>query len=161
MRDFNYTVNVLVKAYLNNELAHRSCTACAVGNIIAESLGTKPKPDTDNIFTGFDNNRYQNGYLETWFDIRNMTVRDCSQVRMTGYYVDELRKIEYAFENCDESFLQKASHERNEYFLENKRPIGQDDEWMFKGLMAVVDVLAEIHNVDLSTKENAKLLFVK
>jgi hypothetical protein len=32
---------------------------------------------------------------------------------------------------------------------------------MFNGLMAVVDVLADIHSVDLEKKEAAKALFVK
>jgi hypothetical protein len=32
---------------------------------------------------------------------------------------------------------------------------------MLNGLMKVVDVLADIHGVDLSVKESAKLQFVK
>lgn len=41
MRDFNHSVNVLVKAYLNNTLAHSTCYACAVGNLVADGIGTK------------------------------------------------------------------------------------------------------------------------
>jgi len=58
----------------------------------------------------------------------------------------DLAKIEFAFESaphtCDESDETNA-------------------EWMFNGLMAVVDVLAEIHNVNLEVKESAKAMFVK
>jgi hypothetical protein len=41
MRDFNHTVNVLVKAYLNDTLRHNNCYACAVGNMIASANGFK------------------------------------------------------------------------------------------------------------------------
>ena len=55
----------------------------------------------------------------------------------SGYSVDELARIEFAFESV---------------------PLGEDR--MFKGLMAVVDVLSDIHGVDLSVKEESKMLFV-
>lgn len=76
----------------------------------------------------------------------NPTIEAHWQVDRTGYSVNELAKIEYAFEtaprNCDyEDHL--------------------NDEWMFNGLMAVVDVLADIHGIDLAEKESAKALFVK
>lgn len=39
MRDFNHTVNVLVKAYFNGFLIKMSCKACAVGNLVADGMG--------------------------------------------------------------------------------------------------------------------------
>lgn len=33
MRDFNHTVNVLVKAFLNGTLIHTDACGCAAGNI--------------------------------------------------------------------------------------------------------------------------------
>lgn len=62
-------------------------------------------------------------------------------IDQTGYSEVELAKIEFAFESADEG--------------------STEDENMFNGLMAVVDVLAEIHGVDLTSKEQAKKLFVK
>ncbi len=35
------------------------------------------------------------------------------------------------------------------------------NDWMFNGLMAVVDVLADIHGINLEAKEEAKKLFIK
>jgi hypothetical protein len=101
---FDNTVSILLKAYLNDELEHDNCAACAVGkwiNLLARIRRTK-----------------------------------------TGYSVHEIHQIEYAFENA---------------------PYQGDDteEWMFNGLMAVVDVLAEIHGIDLTAKEEAKKLFVR
>lgn len=57
------------------------------------------------------------------------------QIEYSGYTWQQLGEIEKAFE--------------------------AEDPDMFNGLMAVVDVLAEIHNVDLTETESAKALFVK
>jgi hypothetical protein len=62
------------------------------------------------------------------------------EIDSTGYSVKDLAKIEFAFETA-----QKGNTE---------------DDWMFNGLMAVIDVLAEIHNIDLITVKEAKELFV-
>ena len=36
---FSNTVDILVKAYLNDTLRHCNCYACAVGNIISSAMG--------------------------------------------------------------------------------------------------------------------------
>jgi hypothetical protein len=149
---FEQTVNVLVQAYLRNELEHRVCTACAVGNIVAHALGTKPKRCTDpDAKTIHENYLFENGNLMSWWNNDIGCHRPTAQSEATGYTIDELNRIELAFEFAEG---QPDSDGFNSELTMN-------EEWMFNGLMAVVDVLAEIHNVDLSVKENAKALFVK
>jgi hypothetical protein len=144
MRDFNHTVNVLVQAFLNETLVHKKCSACAVGNII---IG--------NGINLYDNMGAPEQFLETsWLRfIKRNQKRDYEgyrpeheqpariQIESTGYEWFELAKIESAFESAGI----------------NSEP----EEKMFNSLMAVVDVLAEIHGIDLTAKEEAKKLFVK
>jgi hypothetical protein len=35
---FSNTIDILVKAYLNDTLQHESCSACAVGNLVSHSM---------------------------------------------------------------------------------------------------------------------------
>jgi hypothetical protein len=130
MRDFNHTIGVLVKAYLNDTLEHSECSSCAVGNIVRACA-----PDLYEIDGG------------AWYDVvaglcGNSDVRLIRmQVQATGYKVSELRRIEMAFESAKE-----LTHECTD---------------TFNGLMAVVDVLAEIHGIDLTAREETKKLFTK
>lgn len=158
---FNESVSILVKAYLNNTLAHKSCVACAVGNLIAHHMGTEPTPDKGNKYTGFSNNVFANGMHECWFNgfgTPEEAVMESYQTEMTGYSVEELCLIEYAFENAPAECRQ---YSLDQYYIKYNSPIGQNEEWMFNGLMAVVDVLASIHGVDLETTEAARKMFVK
>jgi hypothetical protein len=163
MRDFNHSVNVLVQAYLNNTLQHGNCYACAVGNIIADGLGTKcivkkdsfkgivwdngePYPGQGHFNTPngwgalFNTDNYNGGPKRQVFDRRYINDKNVNrQISSTGYSWEELARIEYAFESVDKRKKDK----------------------MFNGLMAVVDVLADIHGIDLQIKEEAKALFVK
>lgn len=156
---FDQTVSVLVKAYLNDTLVHGNCYACAVGNIVASSIGvTKFEQGTLHLYwSGFNeradypgNNK---GYPQGWGGvfctdnhrqiIKAHVYDECraakEQIDSTGYSWEELAIIEEAFESAD--------------------PFERDR--MFLGLMNVIDVLAQIHNIDLSQKEEAKKLFVK
>lgn len=161
MRDFNHTVNVLVKAYLGGKLAHRICTACAVGNIVADALGGKELKESNH--TAFDNVCYKDGYSVQWPAISEIfislgnTSRALEEIAKTGYTVKEIIEIERAFEECEKPKEVIAMDEigtRSKSYYTN-------DEWMFDGLMSVVDVLAEIHGINLESKEEAKKLFVK
>lgn len=76
---------------------------------------------------------------ESWFKALGLNTAHPScwnpehpDVLKTKYNASDLIKIERAFERGDD---------------------------VFGGLMAVVDVLADIHSVDLEQKESAKLLF--
>ena len=157
---FEHTVDVLVKAYMNDTLRHGYCPACAVGNMIANSMGIEivkedgygglcwqgAVPQWDNVFyTGAHPDEV--GAQE--MDLDSYQGEAKKQIDSTGYTVDELAQIEKAFESKNPTYFHESDTEFDR------------DEWMFRGLMAVVDVLAEIHNVDLSTKESAKLQFVK
>lgn len=132
---FEKTVDVLVKAYLNDTLKHGWCNACAVGNLIADAMGKHPKHIEGawyrKLIDGLD---YR---IEGYHDPEEAD----RQIAILGYTHDEIIKIEHAFEGVD-------------YKLPR-------DERMFLGLMAVVDVLADIHGIDLEKKDAAKLLFVK
>jgi hypothetical protein len=154
MRDFHYTLNVLVKAYLNDTLEHANCSACAVGNIVADSLRTNDfhvmSPtvyDWNNVTAGFG-----------WAAVFCTVAKDKQlvfpiqygndakkQIDSTGYTWRELARIEKAFESCNPDYAN----------------IKDVDAAMFNGLCAVVDVLADIHQIDLSVREEAKKLFVK
>lgn len=154
--EFSKTVDILVKAYMNDELCHKSCSACAVGNLVAAALGTKPKRSKETDHIEFENNIFENGTLAVlWYDHLNgiRSFQSEEQIKITGYTVDELRSIEYAFE--------RAPGDPGGPHDGLYRGRCTDPVWMFNGLMAVVDVLAEIHGINLEQKESAKLLFVK
>jgi hypothetical protein len=151
MRDFNHTVNVLVKAFFEGKLEHGNCHACAVGNIVHESMkGRKVKTAAPGMGTPYgsgwpsvfcsvnpDKQIILPGNYESDLDAK-------IQIDSTGYTWQELAKIERAFEDHNDLYTGE------EY-----------EDAMFNGLMAVVDVLADIHGIDLKAKEEAKALFVK
>lgn len=148
---FNRTISILVNAYHNNTLQHGYCSACAVGNLVAAGINTEAKKS---------GTEFQNGVLAVWdrvfmttdrgqyFEIDKYEGEAKEQIDSTGYSVEDLAKIEYAFEN-----VPMPAH--------CTLYTGDDDEWMFSGLMAVVDALMLIHEADNSEIEEAKLLFVK
>ena len=139
---FEHSVDVLVKAYLNDTLEHMECHACAVGNLVADALNVKIMKDKYGCI-------WEVGKMPYWYDViglgsvnhghRNI-LKAQREADATGYSLEELAKIEHAFENASDP---------------NGSRDGFDELWMFNGLLAVVDVLAEIHNVDLSVKEQA------
>lgn len=150
---YQRTVDILVKAYFEDTLEHTNCRACAVGNIVAANMGIvlcrtgnflsdiMPKnfiphnPESDSgVWYGAIHDRRIHEH--------NMTFAVIKQVESTGYKAEELAEIEYAFENVPH--------------------IDSEDEWMFNGLMAVIDVLDEIHqNTDKGVTEVSKKRFEK
>lgn len=134
---FESSVNVLVKAFLNGTLEHTNCEACAVGNLVGGHWW-RYLFITDGHEQYFYEEKDEN-YGGNDFTYRRK--KGLELIEKSGYDIVQLAKIEFAFE---------TAHKGN-----------TDDEWMFNGLMAVVNVLAQIHNVDLSVRESAKQLFVK
>lgn len=142
---FENTVDILVKAYLNDTLRRGQCEKCAVGNIVHAAghpmVDWDPDMEMPEESCGnwkavfFTSKGYQRKFYTTDIEWQNLGLR---MIESTGYTVDQLALVEYTFETSYK---------------------GLDP--MFNGLMAVVDVLAEIHGVDLTVKESAKLLFVK
>jgi len=125
-------------------LTHSVCRACAVGNIVASSMGLKINKIYPHNWTKPDGKKYM--FQGDWFDRIRLGVFDrphlCSdavveQIKSTGYTGDELAQIEESFEST------------------------HDDEDGFKGLMKVVDTLQEIHQCDKETTKEAKSKFVK
>lgn len=144
---FHETVDILVRAYMNDTLRHGDCAACAVGNIIAYRMGLSIVPDPayngqPQAFMMWSNGEYPNG---GWFQVTKpktiYSEKAIEQIKASGYEADHLRVIEYRFERADfgSSF----------------------DQYMFNGLMAVVDVLCDIHGMNETEKQESKALFVK
>jgi len=126
---YNRTVDILYQAYFNDTLEHGSTCGCAVGNIIAANLGLKPEIESD---TWEGRKTYWYAYLS---DIKiyqdNQIRRDIkreaeAEIEVTGYSLQDIVRIEKAFEYADDS---------------------NEDAWMFNGLVAVLDVLKEIHGI--------------
>lgn len=154
---FHDTISILVKAYLNDTLVHKACTGCAVGNIIAAKMDFKQVPMPSNDLLGIDCFMWDKEYASWWEVIQRENLRihndiqlpqGLVQIASTGYCIDEIMRIESAFENVSLPELQEGVW-------------CKDDGYMLRGLFAVVDVLAEIHGIDLQQKESAKLMFVK
>ena len=145
MRDFNHTINVLVRAYLNDTLHHGICSACAVGNIVhaagAPMLQSMLITDGSNAcwkWVFYTDDGFQN-FVSPTAEPEKYRI-GLRVIEATGYSVSELARVEFAFESA----------------------VGESkDDMMFSGLMAVVDVLADIHGIDLVVREETKKLFVK
>lgn len=126
---YQETVDVLYNAYFAGELKHSSCRTCAVGNICVKA---------SNI-TGISNHSWRWRFMtgKTGFQMLNtgrfyksflyLAMAD-RLIEATGYRTDELAKIEYAFE------------------IANKGK--SDEDWMFNGLVDVLEILKEIHQVE-------------
>ena len=142
LEKFNHSVNVLLKAYLNNTLQFGNYCACAVGNLLADAVGAKLViverinfKDKDivwdnSVWTGSEWYADDEGYGD-------------DLILQSGYSKEQIIKIEKSFEKSRKHFGTNIH-----------------DEDMFNGMMSVVDVLAEIHGIDLTIKDEAKALFL-
>lgn len=156
---FDSTVKILVDAYMRDELAHSFCSACAVGNLVAHALGTKPGKSKQPAQAEFDCWQFDNGVYADWYELMDTgkilsektKENGLRQIQATGYTFLEIYRIENAFEKAP-----GKPDEPGVWLGKQTDPV-----WMFNGLMAVVDVLAEIHGIDLKQREEAKLLFQK
>jgi hypothetical protein len=141
---YEKTVSILVDAYMNDTLVHGNCAACAVGNI----CGAYGFPEPSFPF-------YEGPTRESWSElfytastgqfINASALKDPNVMKVinaTGYHWKQLAQIERAFEMAPRG--------------------SSSDEWMFNGLMAVVEVLDLIHeNIDPAVTESSKKRFVK
>lgn len=136
---YQKTVDILVQAYFNDTLRHGSCSACAVGNIIAANNNIETEIDAGGLYWENSNNWYCElilGYYE--YSVSQKVV---NQIKNTGYSIPEIISIEDAFEAA-------------EYY--------DDTDRMFNGLMNVIEVLDQIHeNKDAEVTKVSKAKFVK
>lgn len=132
---YHKTVNILFDAYFNDTLEHGNYCGCAVGNIVAANMHkTFFKISYENEI-GVDWVGEEDGGRHWFFSIKpeellcdeiNQT-KALAQIKSTGYSVEELIKIESAFESADYGVCR--------------------DERMFNGLVLVLNALKEIHEV--------------
>jgi hypothetical protein len=147
---YNKTVDILYQAYFNGTLKHVNCYACAVGNIIAANSGYSFIPCKSPLFSSHSivwditGGEYavEGKNFAPWFGaikkIKHSGTAE-QQIKSTGYDINQLALIEDAFESA---------------------PAGNNDEdHMFNGLVAVLKVLDEIHQVDQTISEQNKSRF--
>lgn len=142
----NKTIDILAKAYLQGILIPQSPCACAVGNLCASAMGydiIAEGPELEDINWYNDQGGEE---FPMWGDVflnglpqggergYRYHRRAKSQIDATGYSWLELMKIEKAFMNTTRTERQWTDKDQ--------------DEINFAGLMAVLDVLFEIHEVD-------------
>lgn len=133
---YHKTEDILFQAYFNDTLEHRKCGACAVGNIIAGNLGAKI-PEL-----GMPVYRLPSGDLVgvPWLGYRaSCPEKQLNANEVTGYNNRELELIESAFE--------LANHGDNR------------ENYMFNGLVAVLETLKDIHGITQEQSMGSKQRF--
>lgn len=149
------TVNTLLDAYNDDKLRHCNCYQCAVGNICRETA-QKMKIDTASwkyLFMTSDGKQYG---INELYDSPKKIENARKLIKETGYTVEELAKVEFAFEtsiyNSAEGYkywMGDNTDNENEIYQITKK--GQ-----YMGLCAVLDVLKEIHEVDKESSNKSQ-----
>lgn len=144
---FEKAYNALYKAFMNDTLAKGSCTACAVGNIVADAMGERVYKLSSGFEYGCDvcNSWWSKMFFTTHCGQTITTVKEDSRVivyrrrikELTGYTWREMAEVERVFEQNT-----KIIHSR--YCDYSEKEIMEDQ---FNGLMAVMDVLIELDDV--------------
>lgn len=134
---YERTVNILVDAYFNDTLRHGNCFYCAVGNIVrANGVQECDTASWGLLFFTDNESRHQEIDVDMLSDEFVM-----SSIRATGYEWKELAVIENVFELAPKG--------------------NNDDEYMFNGLMAVIEQLDIIHeNTDTEVTNISKQRFI-
>lgn len=141
---YEKTIKILVNAYLNDTLVKGHCSACAVGNIVAGNMGLSVVR-----CVGYSSWISKDGKNEIpYWDEVFMTTSEGQRVNLDEYEGDAKAQIDSTGYSVAELALIEETFETN----------GDD---MFTGLMAVVDVLGVIHEVNQEETIESKNLFVK
>lgn len=138
---FQNSVNVLVKAYMDDTLNRMDCTRCAVGNLMRAA-------GVQKVWTKNNGTNWSAARDPQMFNLELAKL----EFEMVGYSADDVVRIESAFMGWDIPLIG---------FNGNVNEWNEEKRDIFKGLLRTVDVLAEIHGIDLTEKESAKALFVK
>jgi len=133
---YKKTVDILFDAYFNDTLQRGNCCACAVGNLVAANMGIKFKPGMV-VRSAWEKDAFPEWQWVIWGYIGGDLETGAAQVQATGYSVYELKKIEMAFESVVSE--------------ENALP---PEDNMFNGLVAVLEVLKQIHQVSEADEIN-------
>lgn len=154
---YNKTKDILYQAYFNDTLQHVNCAACAVGNIVAGNNGFNVNiygncwygkdrdisiwPRLGRVFTTDYKESKKVGVQYINEDEYEFNTDAKSQIDSTGYTWQQLAKIEYAFETCE---------------CGNSK-----EDKMFNGLVAVLKVLDELHEVTDGDTSKFKAVYGK
>jgi hypothetical protein len=138
---FRKTVDILFTAYLNGHLLRGNCCACAVGNLVAGNRGwgvnetlllwykdtaegfERHYPRWNSVFSTC------NGKQRVKMAVYRGNKEIREEIFTTGYSLQELMRIEYAFETA------KPHPETG-------------NDVVFSGLIAVLDVLFQLHQIE-------------
>ncbi len=131
---FDKTTGILVNAYMKGTLIHADACACAVGNLIA---GHNNYSINNELNWTAKNGKH---VCPEWTEALCGGAEITPQLKTIGYPLSDILKIERAFESGD------WGHRDN-------------DRTGYRGLMAVVDVLIDIHQGTAVQKVEAKELF--
>jgi len=143
---FEKAYNALYNAFMNDTLAKSTCTACAIGNIVADAMGGKITIDEDGWYNcEIDNTWWSDMFYTNENGQRITTIKMHPEIKnlrkriykLTGYKWNELAKVENAFENNTQILYCNYIHYTEEEIMEDQ----------FKGLMAVMDVLIELDEI--------------
>lgn len=141
-------IDIFLDAINNGTLAKGTCSACAVGNLVAAGIGIKASIGYmwngngywGDIFLTSDNSqRIRKKEVMTEQDWN----RALSNVQATDFSINELAAIEFAFET-------NTLIEYDEYCNFSKEQVRADQ---IKGLAAVVKVMLEFDNCKDSVNE--------
>ncbi len=131
-------IDIFLDAINNGTLAKGTCIACAVGNLVAAGMGGVIKVDEEGLRCSKENHHW--GMLFTTCGGEQDFDQNClinssvlKNLESTEFTLDELMKIEYAFER-------NTKLEWVFYGLYSKNEIREDQ---IKGLEAVVKVMLE------------------
>lgn len=124
---YKKTEGVLYQAYFDDTLKHGNCAACAVGNICVEAAR---KTRLTNYMWNLLFMTDPDTMIQQEFRINPDNSGDRAALNLvaaTGYTKKELMRIEWAFESASKGFC--------------------SEDYMFNGLVAVLEVLKEIHEL--------------
>lgn len=147
---YNKTVDILFQSYFNDTLRHSNCYACACGNIVAANMGYEfvPNKDKDDEYPAGNIMNYRQEIVwhttggkyssgpDTWYDELSSDEyyeNGRREIECTGYSVKEFYSIERAFEGAARG--------------------NSEEDYMFNGLVAVLEVLKQIHEIDDNTDQ--------
>ena len=140
-------IDIFLDAINNQTLASGTCSACAVGNLIAHELGVIPKVEKLIEYASIIQPQ------AAWISVKKGASPKFSQgktheevielMKSTGFSVEELLEIEKAFE--DNTYINFAAYPHYA-----KEEIKKDQ---IRGLKAAIEVMKNFDKVEFSTQE--------